>query len=58
MDNYQEAIRQAVRALPAGSRRLKAGEAGAIAKEHGKTTSQVRKDVERLAKRRNFGRAF
>lgn len=58
MDNYKEAIRQAVRALPVGSRRLKSGDAGAISKEYGVTVPKVRKDVERLAKLRNAGRAF
>jgi|3_EtaG_2_1085321.scaffolds.fasta_scaffold07480_5 hypothetical protein len=55
MDKYQEAIRQTVRALPAGSKRLKAGEVRAIAEAHGKNKQQVRKDVERLARRKDSG---
>jgi len=58
MDSYQEAIRQAVAGLPHGSKRLKAGEAGKIAKAYGLTVPQVRKDVERMARRRFIGRAF
>lgn len=58
MNTYQETIRRAVAELPPGSRRLRAGEAGAIAQAFGLTVPQVRKDAERLAKRRNSGSAF
>jgi hypothetical protein len=52
---YGAAIAEAVAALPMGSRRLKAGEAGRIARAYGKPNPKVRKDAERLAKRRNKG---
>jgi len=60
MDNltYEAAIAEAVAALPIGSRRLRAGEAGKIARAYGKPVPKVRKDAERLAKRRNNGRAL
>jgi len=58
MSTYQEIIRRAVADLPPGSRRLRAGGAGAIARAYGLTVPQVRSDAERLAKLRNSGRAF
>lgn len=58
MDSYRDTLRRAAAALPQGGRRLKAGEASAIANAYGFTYSKVRNDVERLAKRRNSGRAI
>jgi len=55
MDPYQEALHQAVRALPRGSKRLKSGKARSIANAYGRTVSEVRRDVEKIARKRNRG---
>lgn len=52
---YYEAIRRAVKRLPLGSKRLRAGLVQAIAAKYGKTAEVVRFDVEELAKRRSRG---